>query len=902
MPAGRVARGVLRLYPRRLREEFGDEITAFLADRQQRSSGRGWMSRAILWLSLARDLTASLWRERRVDLSASALMATFSGFRRDVRHAWRDVRRAPGTSGLIVLILAATIAAATLVFSLVNAVLLRPLPYGDPERLVVVWEQREGRAERNVVAGHEFPEWRRRTRAFEGLTAVAFPGRMTLTGAGDAAAIEAVRVTGGFTETMGVRPALGRSIRDDEFIPGHGAVALISDRLWRDHFAGDGAVLGRRVLLEGRPFEVVGVMPKGFAFPPTSASGDHTPDLWLPLDEPIHLYRGRHYLYVVGRRAADVSLSDAQSDMDRVTRELRSELPDLNRGHGALVVPLHGDLVRGSRASLWLVFAAVGCLLLIGCGNVAGLLTARGLSRRREYSLRLALGASRGSVVRQLLTESLFLAAVSGALGVAVVFAVARVLPAIVPPEILMLSSVPIDAAVLMFALAATAATGVLFGLAPAAQSGRVGFAEVLSRGGRSLAGGDGTRARRALVVSQIGLTLVLVLAAGVLIRALVALHAVDPGFRTEGLLAVDVSLSNATYPAPVQQRQFFADLASRLHGRAGVTSVSTANAVPLGGAMSGIAIGIEGATPPPTGEGFSARYRIVGPGYFQTLRIPVRAGREFGGSDARLALPLVRWFPQQSMPAGLALPQPPPVAVVNETMARAFWPGATPIGRRFTVLFSPPIEIVGVVADTFNDSLRQPPTAEFYLCDLQEPQKEATILVRTSGEPVEFAPMVRAEVRAIDPDVPVGAMRPMTQVVAAALGLPRFTSALVGGFAMIALVLMSAGIYGVIAFATARRLPEIGVRMALGARPATIRRAILREGVLLALMGCALGAGLAWAALCFLRADVIDAAPPDALTFAIVCAVITGTAIAACWLPASRASRTDPIVVLRQE
>jgi putative ABC transport system permease protein len=899
--ADRIARALVGLYPRRLRQAFGEEMLELLRAKLLASRARGVAGRWRFWTTTGTDLARSRWQGRSSDGASLTPSRSSSGLGSDVRDAVRVLRRSPALTAAIVALLALSLGATTLVFSVVNAVVLRALPFGEPDRLVMVWEARPDRQlNRNVVAGHEFPEWAARNQSFERMAAMALSGSVALTGTGDPASLTVVRVTAGFGDVMRVRPLVGRMFRDDEDVPGHGQVVLLSERLWRERFGANPDVLGRSVILDGQPFEVVGVMPSSFAFPPVLAA--KTPDAWVPIAEPIHLYRGRHYLYVVARLKPGVSVAAAETDMAHVAASLATELGDLNRGHEARVVPLHDDLIRDARQSLWLVMGAVGCLLLIGCGNVASLLLARGRARHREISLRLALGATAGRVARQLLLESLVLAAAGGLVGVAATFWLARLLPRLVPPEALALDAVPVDLTVLLVALAVSVLTGLLFGTAPALQAQRVSLTGALKRGGPTLSGGHTARLRGVLVTTQIALTLLLACAAGVMIRGVAALQRIDPGFRADGLLAADVFLPGSRYGQASQQRRFFDEALARLRTLPGVKSAALTSAVPLGGAVSTIAVAVEGRPAPKPGEDDSAHYRVVSTDYFKTMGVPVRLGRDFADSDARVALPLIRWYPQQPKPDGFDAPQAAPVAIINEAMARRFWPADRPLGRRIHVLFSPSIEIIGVVADARNDSLRDAAVPEFYLLDTQEPQSGASMLVRTNGHPSDAAPDVRAAIWSVDKDVPIASMRTMDSIVAGTFSLSRFTSTLVGTFAAVALLLMVAGVYGLIAFTTSERLPEIGVRLALGADRAQILRMVVRDGVTLAVAGVTLGAASSVLLNRLLHGEIFGIGSIDLATGAAAIGFVFAAVAAAAWWPARRASFTDPISVLRQE
>jgi predicted permease len=639
-------------------------------------------------------------------------------------------------------------------------------------------------------------------------------------------------------------------------------------------------------------------MGRTFAFPPGPSAV--TPDFWIPIAEPIHLYRGRHYLFVVARLRPGVTRERAQADMTRVAEELTLELPELNRGHGARVVELQGDLVRDARPALLLLLGGVTCLVLIGCSNVAGLLLARGLERRQDIGVRLAIGASRLDIARQLLAEGGLLAIAGSALGLATSYWVTRLIPSMVPHDVLALDDLRIDTTVLLFALTMTMVTALLCGVAPIVQFRRLDISAVLQPGARTLASAGHPRLRRMLVVAEVALTLVLGLAAGLMIRGLLTLEAVDPGFPTGRLLSVSLALPGARYPSAPAQRQFFADTLVRASALPGVTSVAATNAVPLSGDYSGIAIAIEGRQSPPPGQEDAARFRVVSTGFFRTMGIPILAGRSFAASDARRAVPIIRWFAQQPKPEGFDAPQAVPVGVVNSAMAREYWPGRDPIGRRFSVLFSPWITVVGVAEDTRNTALKEPPVPEFYLSDLQEPQSAMSLLVRTTGNPVDVLAPLRSSIWQLDADLAITSARTMDDFVNSALGLPRLTSSLLGAFALLALALMTAGIYGLMAFTTSQRLPEIGVRLALGADSATILRMVVGQGLALALAGMLLGLVSAAALVRIVERELFGAPVADPWTWIGVLAILLLAVFAACWYPARRASRVDPVITLR--
>jgi putative ABC transport system permease protein len=897
--ADRVYGLILRLYPRPFQQRFSEEMIDFFHARRVAAYRRGIPSAIFFWLATVIDFSRSLWREHAPDAALPFRPALFaSRLAADVRDALRFLRRSPGMTATIVLLMALTIGAASSVFSVVNAVLIKPLPFPDPHRLVMVWETRPQRnIDRNVVSGHEFPVWEEQSQAFSRMAAIAYSGFVTLTGAGDPKALVGVRVTSGFFDVMSVAPALGRAFVAQNDVPGHGQVVVMSDHLWRERFGADINIVGRTILLDERPFEVVGVMPASFNFP-NSVLGNRI-DFWAPIAEPIRFYRGRHYLNVVARLAPHVSLDQAQGDMLRIARDLTKQFPQLNDGHEARVVPLQGDLARDSRASLLLLFGAVLCLLLIGCTNVAGLLLARGLGRQQEISVRLALGSTRAGIARQMLAESVVLAVCAAAFGVMLTFWVVGAIPSIVPRDVLVLDRVTVDKTVLAFALAIAVATGLLFGMAPALQTRRVNLATGLQQSGRTLLTSGHPRLRRSLVAVQVALAIVLALGAGLATRGVLALQRVDLGYDTSGLLAVDLTLSGSKYQTAHTQRHFFDELIARTTALPGVVSSALTNIVPLAGKFSGIAVDIEGQPAPP-GEDRSARYRVVSADYFKTMGMPVLRGRAFAPADARIAVPLLRWFPQQPQPEGFDRPQPAPVGIINAATARQFWPGVDPIGRRFKLLFSPWITVVGVVADTRNDSPREPVRAEIYLHDLQEPQAAMSVLVRTAHDPVALGPALRSAIWDLDRNLAISSMETMDDIADRTLELPRVTSSLVGTFALLAVGLMLAGVYGLMAFTTAQRLPELGLRVALGAERGQVIAIVVRQGLAPAAVGIAIGLAGAAALGRVLQKEVFGVPALDPLTWIVVTATVVIAILVACWLPARRASRVDPIIVLR--
>ena len=887
-----IYRLLLRAYPRDFRERFGPEMLALFEERAA-AAPPTLAGRAAFWWTMTLDVMKGAARERFPDVS---IHESFY----DVRQAWRMVARAPMLTVFVVALMALSIGSTTAAFSVVHAVLLRPLPFPDPDRLVLIWEWRSAENPRNNVGAHEYPEWRAQNRSFDEMAAIAYDRDYNLTGAGEPLKLTAVRVTSGFFPVMGVTPIAGRGFTADEDRPGQGSVVVIAEHLWRARLGSDPSVVGRPIQLNNVPHTIVGVMPASFGFPP--GAGGAVPDIWTPIAEPIQLYRGRHYLTIVGRLRAGVTVAQAQSDLEGIARGVEKAMPQFSGGHGVSVQPLHGELVRGVRRALLVVFAAVALVLLVGCCNVANLLLARAAERQQEIAVRVALGAGRFRVARQLLAEGGLLAALGGAAGLVLaawLIALARSAGSVDVPR---LQTVTLDPAVLAFAVGLTFMTALVFGLVPLASVMRVEIAERLKHGSKGVARPARQPLRRALVIAEVALTVVIAAAASLFLQSFYRLIRVDPGFRTAGVVAVDLALPASRYRGAMDQRGFFDDALTRLSRLPGVARAAATNIVPHGSGRSGIGVAIEGRPPATPGEQLSAAFRVVSPDYFKTLEIPIVAGRAFTAQDARLAVPLIRWFPQQPRPPRFDEPQPPPVAVVNQEMARQFWPGMDPIGRRFTVLFSPPITVIGVAGDSRNHTLADVAGPEFYLSDGQEPQSKMTLLVRAPTVIESLPAAIRAQVWAIDRDLPMSNVRTLADVVDGNIALYRSITELMGAFAAMALLLMALGVYAVVSYTTAQRTFEIGVRLALGAQRNDIRRLVVANGVGLAAIGTVAGIGGAYALARFSSKMLYEVAPSDPFTYASLAAVVLAVTMVATWLPARRAQRVDPVTVLRNE
>ena len=886
----RVFLALLSLYPAAFRRRFGSEMLELFMVR--RDSARSPAARSALWAAVFYDTACSIVRER-----IPARSNIVEHLRQDVKHAWRAIRRTPAFSAFVITLMALGIGATTAVFSVVHAVLLRPLPFKDPERLMFVWEQRHA-VRRNTVGGHEFPEWKERSRSFDAMAAIAFDRDFSLTGAGDPAALNGVRVTSDFFKVMGVPPVAGQVFGPDADQPGHGGVAVISHRLWTERFGADASLVGRTITLNDRPHVVIAVMPADFQFPANGAG--LAPDLWTPIAEPIHLYRGRHYLFVVGRLAQGVTKAQAQIELTAIADAIAREFPP-NRQHGVNVQPVQSALVDDVRNAILMLFAAVCVVLLIGCCNIANLLLARATARQQEVAIRAALGAGRWRIACQLLAEGALLSLGGGAAGLFVAWWLVAFTRSGVPGHVPRLATAALDPAAIGFTVAVALATTLVFGLVPVWQLSRVQVADRLRTGNKTVPSPARHPLRSALIVTEVALTVALSIGAALLLQSFIRLHRVDPGFDASNVMTIALTLPDARYRGATRQRAFYTDAAERLAELPGVEGVAATNMVPHGGGVSGVAIAVEGRPPALPGEELSARYRIVSTDYFKTLGVRTLRGRTFQTVDARAAVPLIRWFEQQPLPDRFAESQAPPAAVINETMARQIWPGEDPLGRSFRVLFSPPITVVGVVADARNAALSDEPVAEFYLSDLQEPQSRMTLLVR-SRDGQSVLPAVRAQIASLDPKLPIPSVRTLSEVVDTNLALHRFISTVMGGFAAIALLLMVAGLYCVISYAAAQRTREIGIRMALGATRSDIGRLVTRSGLALCVIGAALGAGGGYALGRSASTMLYEIQPADPSTYAALVTAVLAIAVAASWIPARRAMRVDPAAVLRRE
>ena len=889
-PAERAFRLLLALYPAAFRRRFGDEMIELFAARQ--AATRTFRARVSLWVEMIADALRASARER-----FGRRGFFMQHFAMDVRYACRIMRSAPGFSFFAVGLLALGVGVTTAMFSVLDGVLLRPLPYLEPDRLVLVWEQR-GEVERNSVGGHEFPVWKRQSRSFVSMGAIAFDRDFSLTGTGDPAALAGVRVTSDFFNVMGVAPVVGRVFGAEADEPGNGDVAVLSHRLWRDRFAADPAIVGRTIELNDQPYTVRAVMPESFQFP-TDGTGE-APDVWTPIAEPIQRYVGRHYLFVVARLSPGVTVQGAQSELAGIAHGIAEAFPQ-NEHHAVNVQPLATEIVTNVRTAILVLFAAVAVVLLVACCNVVNLLLARSVARQHEIAVRTALGAGSWRLARQLLAEGGLLAAAGAVGGVVLAQWLLSLARTAAPAQVPRLATVSIDARVLVFAAGLAIAITVVFGLAPLFRFSRMRVAQRLGSATKGTSHASSGSMRNILVVAEVALTVALSIGATLLLQSFVKINRVEPGFDTTNVLTASLSLPAARYPTARHQRTFYTQAIENLRAIPGVETVAATNMVPQGGASSGIAITVEGRPAPRPGQEPMARYRVVSPEYFSTLGVATKQGRTFQPTDARVAVPLIRWFQGQPLPPGFQESQAEPVAVINERMGREIWPGEDPVGQKFRVLFSPPITVIGIVGDTRNMALAHEPVAEFYLSDLQEPQSRMTLLIRTARDQ-PLVPAVRDRIAQIDPRLPIASVRTMDEIVDGNLLIHRFLSTMMSGFAATTLLLMVAGVYCVISYSVGQRKHEIGVRMALGARRIDVGRLIVARTLRLCVTGAALGAACGYALARSSSTLLYEIGPADPATYSGLVLVVLAVALIASWIPARRAMRVDPAAVLRCE
>jgi predicted permease len=799
-----------------------------------------------------------------------------------LRYAVRQLLKSPGFTLVAIVGLALGIGANVALFSVVNSVFLRPLPYPEPERLVRLSSTNE--ANNLTRVGFSYPRYlevQERQQVFSDL-ALSAGNAFTLTGRGDPEQLIGLHASAALLPTLGLEPLLGRNFSPDEDRPGGEHVALVSHAMWHQRFNRDPSILGQVLTLDGAPYTIIGVLPEAAsAFPLNQLQ------IWVPRPAevpylvPSQLDNGGYFFQAVGRLRPGVSLEQAREAMNVIAAGYRAAHPaNVDAPSRIEIVPLLEDAVGAQRQSYLLLFGAVGCVLLIACANIANLLLARFAARRREIAARFALGARRVAVVRQLLTESLLVAVLGGVVGLLLAQWALRALVTFGADLIPRALEIRIDPLALGFSLIVTILTGLAIGLLPALQATGVNVLEALKEAGRGSVG-SGNRLRAGLLVAEVSLSLVLLIAAGLLLTSFARLQRVEPGFEPAGVFTAQLVLPPQRYPRE-KLVAFYEQLYRRLATLPGSTSAALTDRVPLTGGQTPAPVAVMGRPLPPMSERPHANRHLVSPGYFGMLRIPIRAGRDFDERDnARV----------------------PHVVIVNEAFARRHFPGENPIGRTLiTGMGELPSEIVGVVADVRSTGLNTPPEPDYFLPALQRPETFTNILVRTNISPAAMTPVVRDALRAVDADLPLLQPQALTTGIAQTVANRKVALVLLAGFAALALVLASLGVYSVMAHLVAFRTSEIGLRMALGASPATVMRMVLGHGRRLTLIGIALGIGGALAVSRLMQQALFEVDPADPLVYLAVSVTLLIVAECASWFPARRATRIDPLIALRTE
>jgi putative ABC transport system permease protein len=813
----------------------------------------------------------------------------------DIRFGARMLAKSRGFTIVAMLTLALGIGANSAIFSIVNAVLLRPLPFPNPDRLVIIWETSAVRdVQRGGSASGDFQDWREHSDVFDKLT-VWRKWTYTVQGNEGPEQLYGVRTSVDFFRVFGVRPMLGRDFTEDEEIPGHEHVVIVSYALWQRQFGGDSSLLGRSITIDDQPYTVIGILPPGFS--PLGLSRDN--DVWMPVAfDRGHRDYTDHSFIVLGRLKPGIPLARADAAMKTLFENMKKQGSGADPQDSVHVVNMHDDLTVGLGPQLRILLGAVGCVLLIGCANVANLLLARAATREKEIALRTALGARRFRLIRQLLTESVMLAIAGGAIGLLIAYGGMQIIRTILPApgtpgEVPHANWIGLNGTVLGFTLLISIGTGIIFGLIPAMQVSQSALGETLKETGRGTTGGKGGRTVRAsLVVTEVAISLVLLVGAGLLLRSFFKLMNEDLGIRAEGVQTMQVWLPESKYPETPQVVNFYRDVISRISTIPGVQSASAANFVPLSGWRDYVDFDIEGRAKPQAGQEFTSQYVVCDSNFFRTLGMQLKEGRELAPSD-------------DSNAQG--------VAVINNALARQFWPNEDPIGKQIRVHFDPSkapwkpepreawITIVGIVGDIREWELGDKRPGEIYLPYLQNPSRLMRLMVRSNDPAAITAPM-RSAVLSVDKTQPVGEVRSIEDFLDAATSQRRMGMVLLGVFAALATFLAAVGIYGVMSYAVSQRVHEIGIRMALGAQPGDVLRLVVREGLRLTLLGALIGGVASVAAARWVASDLYGIKAWDPLTLAGVAALLISVALLACYVPARRATRVDPMRALRYE
>lgn len=893
--AERLLRLVLLFYSSHFRARFAEEFIQTFRDGcgQAASTGFGaWSSMMLRELAGAVRGAVSEWRLQRLHRRRAALAVgskkspqwrsgMFESLLQDLRIAFRTLTRTPLFSAVVVVTISLGIGANTAIFSVLNGVLLEPMPYPDSERIVTIWEDfsAKGGPELEFMEVPNFFEWKSREDLLDSLAAYSF-GSANLVMQGEPEQLAAASVSRDFFAVFGTEPILGRTFSPEEDRPGGEKVVALSYELWQRSFGGSSSALGQAVSIDGRPHTIVGVLPQGFQTP--FASGV---SLWMPVAiSPTTGHRGNFYLQAVGRLHEGVPAERASARLNALMQRMGETIPDV-RDVSVQVIPLLDLIVQPIRTGVWVLIAVVGLVLLIVCANIANMMLARATPRRREFAVRTAMGAPRTRVFRQLVTESLVLALVGGALGLLLGYAGLRLLVAAAPANVPRLDEVVLNGRVLLYTLGVTIASGLIFGCAPAVQSMFSDVNAGLKEGGR---GADqalrGRWLRSLLVVGETAFALVLLIVSGLLVQSFVNLNRVDPGFRKERVLTATINLPQS-YSSRDQFRTFYRSLLEAVVSRPEVEAAAGVSVLPLSGSDNDAGVQLEGRpVPVREGEFPAVWYRIVTPDYFKAMGIRLIEGRAFQESD------------RDGSQA---------VAIVSDVVARRFWPGESAVGKRLGVGGGrDPVwmTIIGVAVGVRHNGLAQEPRLEMYLPFEQFPRRFMNLVLHCKVDEESLAALLRDEVKRLDPGLPISSVTSMRQLVDASVAQPRFFMDLTTAFAALALILASIGIYGVVSYGVAQRSPEVGLRIALGAERRHVLGLVLRQGLILAGIGTAAGWALAYFATRYLSTQLFEVAPTDVATYLGLSLALVGVSAIACVVPAFRATRIDPLQALRCE
>ena len=858
-----------------------EEHVRLLAERYRR---QGMTAEAAMLAARRQFGNTTLLQE---DLRALRTIPAIEALRGDLRYAARMLRRNPGFAATAVITLALGIGANTAIFSVCNAVLFKPLPYAEPDRIVMLSErQRDGTL--GDVAPANFVDWRDASRSFIGMGAVrasSFAPSFILGGQSETSRLAGANVSSSFFSVLGVQFMLGRNFLAEEDRPGKNRVAILSYAAWSGRFGADRDIAGKTITLNDESYTVVGVLPASFQFGSAAADFEARSqvDIWVPMAlDPQRLQRGAHMLRVIARLKPGVKLEQSQAELDVLAASLAQQYPEHNKDIGIVAVPLADQVTGNVRVALEALLGAVGLVLLIACANVASLLLSRAAARQKEMAVRIALGASRRRLAQQLLTESLFLASLGGLAGFVLALAAIAALTPQLPADLSRASGIAIDTRTLIFTAMISLVTGILFGLGPMFGSWRESAGESLKQNTRTSSGIQ-TRLRSVLAVAQIAIAITLLIGAGLMVKSFWALVHVAPGFRSDSILTARLLIPTSRYTDNGKIADFERALLESLDGRPGIQSAGFATYVPLSGLDNGWSFLIEGRPPLPVGTYNMAQYRPVSAGYFETIGIPLLRGRPFTAADTA---------------------ESPWVVMINDSMARKYWPSENPVGQRLQFGSEKWRTVIGVVGDVLHEGLDGAPEAEMYVPVEQAPNIESdrTIVVRTEIDAGAAAAELRGAVSAIDGTVPVDRIETMRQIVSGSVAPPRFRTIILVAFSLLALVMASIGIYGVMNYLVIQRTREFGIRLSLGATPSDVLRLVLRRAAVLIGAGTCLGLTGSVLLVQFIEKLLFGTAPLDPLTFAAVPTLLAAVALVASYIPARRATRIDPTVALRYE